>query len=169
MNQKSNALTTRPPLFQFWNNNAGNWRSHFWWTHHSVTSRFFLSEVEQKKEKFPFLFQRGTANNVELESKRMKKTLFVPTVGLEPTTLRLKVWCSTNWARRAPSSCVGIRDEVKKNKKAVKSKSRRCIRYLIVFFKIRMKWKHQSSGLEGIRNIYEQQLYNPFPDSCKVI
>ena len=43
------------------------------------------------------------------------------------------------------------------------------MQYLIVFFKIRMKWKHQSSGLEGIRNIYEQQLYNPFPDSCKVL
>ena len=24
-----------------------------------------------------------------------------PNVGLEPTTLRLKVWCSTNWANRA--------------------------------------------------------------------
>ena len=130
---------------------------------------FSYLRLSVKQEKFRFLFQLGAANSIELESKSMKKTFFVPTVGLEPTTLRLKVWCSTNWARRAPSSRVGIRDEVKKNKKAVKSKSSHGMQYLIVFFKIRMKWKHQRSGLEGIRNIHKQQLYNPFPESCKVL
>ena len=91
MNQKSNALTTRPPLFS-----SGTilLETDVRISGERITQLlpdFFYLRLSVKQEKFRFLFQRGTANNVELESKRMKKTLFVPTVGLEPTTLRLKV------------------------------------------------------------------------------
>ena len=29
-----------------------------------------------------------------------------PDMGLEPMTLRLKVWCSTDWANRAPMKAI---------------------------------------------------------------
>ena len=35
------------------------------------------------------------------EAKKIQNENFLPTVGLEPTTLRSQVWCSTNWASRA--------------------------------------------------------------------
>ena len=36
--------------------------------------------------------------------KTKKKKLMTPDKGLEPLALRLKVWCSTNWANRAHMS-----------------------------------------------------------------
>ena len=39
--------------------------------------------------------------------KDRKKKTFAPDMGLEPMTLRLKVWCSTDWANRARLSAEG--------------------------------------------------------------
>ena len=36
-----------------------------------------------------------------VESDKIQNEKFLPTVGFEPTTLRLEVWCSTDWASRA--------------------------------------------------------------------
>ena len=35
------------------------------------------------------------------EATKYKLKIFLSTVGLEPSTLRFQVWCSTDWARRA--------------------------------------------------------------------
>ena len=40
--------------------------------------------------------------NQLVQEKNKKKSTPSPDRGLEPLTLRLKVWCSTDWANRAP-------------------------------------------------------------------
>ena len=36
-----------------------------------------------------------------LKAEKIQNEKFLPTVGLEPTTVRFQVWCSTDWASQA--------------------------------------------------------------------
>ena len=42
---------------------------------------------------------------------RNKENMLPPDMGLEPMTLRLKVWCSTDWANRAARSETQVKFE----------------------------------------------------------
>ena len=43
--------------------------------------------------------------------KYYEKTVSTPDMGLEPMTLRLKVWFSTDWANRAHMFMMGVREK----------------------------------------------------------
>ena len=52
-----------------------------------------------------FLIQNMTADKIKISQS--------PDMGLEPMTLRLKVWCSTDWANRAAHTRFLFIDQVK--------------------------------------------------------
>ena len=51
-----------------------------------------------KTEIFPQVKKRWRKEKTKRKNKKMERPIYK---GLEPLTLRLKVWCSTNWANRA--------------------------------------------------------------------
>ena len=68
------------------------------------TAHIFGSETNTSRtveDRVPFLPSGYDFIDLASLCTENKKLELSPNIGLEPLTLRLKVWCSTNWANRA--------------------------------------------------------------------